>query len=740
MHAFVCHGTNYSLIVFFSEWQSFYPYHGGRFAVNGEADNIYVIENQRPQNTLSSDSQGYAAEQGWYFPRDGHPVQDLTHAYDSTGSSGRPRPHVGGYTANYSNVNGLLHGYYDARTGTQLSPSIINYPHSGLEASDTPDVLSSDNGTFIRHRDVYNNNVTVHSLKSRQSRLPSQQRLPSRHESHSMHSKHSSTIPTGSDPYWFTPHTPYYQNTYHSTNEPMSTLSPPVSISYDRERELVLKPSLPRHSSMRPSIQVPADDDDLPPFDPSLSTVKEDSITSPLPLSQSQQQTNYYYVNDYPYTNGWVESQSHTQPYNYNNSVPGQGFYNTYHQDNAAFVPPNRGYHTMTPHVMVRQPQGMLVRQAAPQTASSISSSMAEMRTHQYNRDRLLGTVERVRSGSLRSRRAESRASLSSEQNSPRPNRYMHSPLPPAYQPKEYYPELVSPVYYNNNNNRSHDRPNSPPPATTLNEEEDYIAPTDNYQSGSHPYPFYTNSGLLTSTSYNPPSVPTRSSIDPSQQASSSNITSGLGSSWSQSRQESRRLRPSWSHSSAPTPYEYDISCECSPAVVLPRFSTASYIGLYGRPKQHSANNKKASPSQTWRQDWSKDNQSKTSYDPSFLLSRYNQQQYRPSHQAASKLPQPAPSDSVDENYEFDPILIDTEPQDFFHIGSLTDMPDSLESETTSSQRASLYAEQQQPTPYSPGADSQRFARLRHEYYDFIGRQNTASNGLPTSRLESDIL
>ena len=69
-------------------------------------------------------------------------------------------------------------------------------------------------------------------------------------------------------------------------------------------------------------------------------------------------------------------------------------------------------------------------------------------------------------------------------------------------------------------------------------------------------------------------------------------------------------------------------------------------------------------------------------------------------------------------------------------------MPETVESEeTTSSQRASLYAEQQ-PTPYSPGADSQRFARLRHEYHGFIGRQHSAPNPphLSVSRLQSDIL
>ena len=732
--------------MFHSEWQSFYPYHGGRFAINGEADNIYVIENQRPQNTVASEGPAYQTEQGWYFPRDGHPVQDLTPTYDSSGGGSRHRPHVTGYTANYSNVNGLLHGYYDARTGTQLSPSIINYPHSGFEASDTPDGgQSSDNGTFIRHRDVYNNNLTINSLKSRQSRLSTPQRLPSRHESHSIHSKHSSSnIARGSDPYWFTPHTPYYQNTYHSNNAPTSTLSPPVSVVQDKGHEVLLKPSLPRQSSMKPSIQVPADDDDedMPPFDPSLSTVREDSAITPMPhnFSQSQHQiTNHEYGTESPYTNGWVASQSQTQPYNYNRTPQNQGFYNTYRQGVEDNRTQSRGYHTMAPQVMIRQPQAMLVRQAVPQAASSVSSSVAEMRTHQYNRDRLLGTVERVRHGSSRSRRPESRASLSSEQFSPQANRYMHSPLPPAYQPREYYPELVSPVYYNNNNNRSHDGKHHSPPTKPYNggaAKEYQPPPTDGYQSGSHPYPFYTNSGLLTSTAYNPPSVPTRDSLEPSQPASTSNLTSGLGSSLSQSR----RSRPSWSHSSAPTPYEYDMSCESSPAVVLPSFTTDSYIGLYSRPRRDTAGNNQASTSQNRHQDLSSVHQSKTSYDPSYLLHRYNDKQYRPSHQP--KPPAPAASDSVDENYEFDPILIDTEPQDFFHIDSVNNMPETVESEeTTSSQRASLYAEQQ-PTPYSPGADSQRFARLRHEYYDFIGRQHSAPNPphLSVCRLQSDIL
>lgn len=714
--------------------------------MNGEADDIYVIENQRGyQNTLASQSHQQDA-QGRHLSYNSHPNDEIIAAYDSN-SSNRPPHHIGGYTANYSNVNGLLHGYYDARTGTQLSPSIINYPHSGLEAGDTTDGGQSSSGTFIRHKDLYNNNnLTLNSAKSRQTRMSN--RLPSRNESQSQHSKYSTTSynpATSSDPYWFTPYSSsFYQNTLNN-NELTSTLSPPISMSYDRDQEIVLKPSLPRHSSMRPSIQVPADDDDMP-FDPSLSTVKEDSLGSPaLPLHHTYQpdkRNEYINANEYPYTSGWVESQTASP---YNNRTPYSGYYNTaYHQGLHDDVIHSRGYHTMAPNVEIRQPgrpvyhhQPVYVRQAVPPPASSIGSSVNEMRAH-YNREKLLGTVERVRSGSSRGRRAESFASLSSEQLSPQGAKYASSALPPAYQPSEHYPELVSPVYYNNNNNRSNDGMNNISPVRRPSLRSRHTSPERPFYSGGHPSPYYNNSGLLTSTNYNPPTV--RTSMDPSQQASSSNMTSGLGSSWSQSRLDGRRARPSWSQSSAPTPFEYDMSCESSPVVVLPQFTSHSYIGLYGKPKYTTA---RARTSQIRHPQWSLSHQSKTSYDPTLSLNGYNHQQYQPSHSMEPKLIlQATPSDSVDENYEFDPVLTELEPQDFFHIDSVNDMPETVESETTSSQRASLYAEQQH-TPHTPsGADSQRFNRLRHEYYDFIERQNSTSARRRKSltRLESDIL
>lgn len=638
-------------------------------------------------------------EQGWYFPRDGHPEQDLTRTYDSSSSDKPPPTHGISYTANYSNYNGLLHGYYDARTGTQMSPSVINYPVSVVGASETTD------DTPGRNRFRPTNNFKA--------------RPKATNESHPIYANHPMLSHDHSaDPNWFTPHF-RPQNT---PNDHTSTISP-ISLSYDREQEIVLKPTMPRHSSMKPSIQVPADDVH-PPFDPGLSVVRENSISSAV----DQVEYDFSNANEYPYTNGWVESQA--PPFHSRQSL--QSHSNTYRQNDQEHPSKIRGYHTLAPNSRVAfypTQQSMVPRNITRDRGSSVSSSVNEIRAH-YNRDRLLGTVERVRSTSSRSRRPGSFASLSSEQLSPQLNGYVHSPLPPPYHLTECYPELVSPVYYNNNNNR-HSDPSAPaggnyqPPRSSS-----YIATS----------PHYENSGLLTSTNYRAPAFPHPNIADQSSKlGSSANVTSGLGSSWSQSRIEGnqRRARPSWSHSSAPTPYEYDISCESSPAVILPQFSSTSnsrYFGLYAQPKY--VNSQTSQMSQSWKTRY----HPKASYDPSFITSNYNQPPMKTfTPRSSRKQTMHAPSDSVDENYEFDPILIDSEPQDFFHINSV-DMPEAVESESSSSQgmrRLSLYAEQ--PTPPAT-RNSQRFSRLRDEYNTFRERQSSASQPMALSRLESDIL
>lgn len=641
----------------------------------------------------SSDKDGSLVrhEQGWYFPRDGHPEQDLGRAYDSSSSDKPPPPHSIGYTANYSNYNGLLHGYYDARTGTHISPSVVHYPHSGAEIGDT-----TDGQTTINTTNRSRNYRTAPSPRHR-----TLNNLPSSHSPYPIYANHAMVV-HNTDSSWFTPHS----QPQSALNEHTSTLSP-ISLSYDREQEIVLKPSLQRHSSMKPSIQVPADDVDIP-FDPQLSVVRESSETN-TPVDT----VNYDFrnANEYPFTSGWVESQ--TQPYNSRRSY--QGHSNTVRQ--RAYDPPTRGrgYHTLAPHA---EPRGSLYppHPQAPrhvlERGSSVSSSVNEMRAHQYNRDRLLGTVERVRSTSSRSRRPGSLASLSSEQHSPRVNRYVHSPVPPPYQLTERYPELVSPVYYNNNNNRQHSesipsprRPNYHPPRN---------------QSYNATSPHYENLGLLTSTEYRAPAFVRHDTPDPSRITSSANVTSGLGSTWSPSRLDSsiKRSRPSLS--SAPTPHEYDISSETSPAA-LPQFppSNDRYYGEYTKSRH-----KNSLPSQhnQWNQGY--------------------RQPHNNTHKAAftdtqrTHLLNIAPSDSVDENYEFDPILIDSEPQDFFHIHEVDPPNREHNSSSQGFPRLSLYAER---TTSPASRDAQRFDRLRNEYHSFKERQGS-SNRLTLSRLESEIL
>ena len=693
---------------FFSEWQSFYPYHGGRFAINGDADNIYVIDNQKDNalthSSTERDGSMVRHEQGWYFPRDGHSEQDLTRTYDSN-SSDKPPPHGVGYTANYSNYNGLLHGYYDARTGTQISPSVVHYPHSGIEVSDTTDGHTSNDSAPRQHYQA--------SYNTKERTKPTK-RLLVRNESQPIYANHLMVSSYGANSNWFTPHS------HNHIERHASTLSP-ISLSYDREQEIVLKPSLPRHSSMKPSIHVPADDEDEVPFDAQLSVIRESDGTNTAigPVDYS-----FHKSEEDPYTNGWVQSQ--TTPFN--SRTFHQQRSNTLHSNVSDHSVRARGYHTLTTNDLPRNPsssqQPAAMRQIR-ERGSSISSSVNEMRTH-YNRDRLLGTVERVRSTSSRSRRPGSFASVSSGQLSPQPpHGYVHSPLPPPYQLTECYPELVSPVYYNNNNNRQSESVQTQRSFTSRN------------RSHEPPSPRYENSGLLTSTKYHGPSFSGYESSEPSRLMTSSNITSGLGSAWSQSHLDGnhRRSRPSWSRSSAQTPYEYDISCESSPAAVLPRLSNGKsrHFGLYAKPKY--TNHTSHTTSSGWNT-----RHHQTSYDPSFLSDNYSTHLYHtnqltpPSH----KLPMQAPSDSVDENYEFDPILIDSEPQDFFHVQTESIIEEAAEPTSSHTPyRPSLYAEQRTP-PVS--SNTQRFNRLRNEFNTYREWQKHASNRMALSHLESDIL
>ncbi|XP_067928805.1 uncharacterized protein [Watersipora subatra] len=661
-----------------SEWQSFYPYNGGRFTINGEADDIYVVDRQRDNvTTLSSmerDGLTVRREPEW------HAQLDLARTFDSN-SSDKPPAHGIGYTANYSTYNGLLHGYYDARTGTQISPSIVNYPHSGIEIGYTTDGNTSNDTAGRRNH-----------TKDRQK--PTNQ---TKNESQPIYANHLMTSRGASNSNWFAPH-----------QECQERSSSPISLSYDREQEIVLKPSLPRHSSMKPSVQVPGNDEEMP-FDPHLSIIRENSVIAP----DDPLEYDSLSAEEYPYTNGWVESQARSNLYN--NRQTNQQRSNTLRETVPEPIYRPRGYYTLTTNDLDSvSPHIHRLGRFAQDRDSSISSSVNEMRTH-YNRERLLGTVERVRSTSSRSRRPGSFASHSSDQLSPR---YAHSPLPPPYPLTECYPELVSPVYYNNNNNRQSES-----------------APSYSNRSSHNlsPAPHYENSSLLKSMQYHRPLPTSRPMHEMSRLGSSGNGTSGFGSSWSQSHNEGhqRRSRPSWSRSSVPTPYEYDISCESSPAVTLPEFSNASnnHFGLYARPKLTTPHISQRVPQFYHNRD------KKTSYDPSFIANNYYSHTHKSSQvpvQAGYKAPLQAPSDSVDENYEFDPILIDSEPHDFFHV-QYENVPDATSDESSQTlQRPSLYAEQSTPPASST---SQRFNRLRNEFYTYKDRQRS-----PHYRLESAIL
>jgi len=680
----------------FSEWQSFYPYHGGRFAINGEVDSIYVVDNHRdtlPTNSSNGRDCSMARhEQGWYFPRDGHPEQDLTITYDSS-SSDKPPPHGPSYTANYSNYNGLLHGYYDARTGTQIPHHLRNYSHSGLENSDVAD------GNLLNNLPSHHYPHTVTTEKVWPIPQPRFSRYHT--EPHPIYANQA-VLKHNAESSWFTPHF-HPSNTFKAHSSTMS----PISLSYDRDQEIVLKPSLPRQSSMKPQTQVAADKDML--FDANLSIVKEGSLGT-----SAGEDYDFRNANEYPYTNGWVESQLPA----FNDRQHFSGHTNTLRRHITEPAHKLRGYHTLASNSMPKGPSyHPFASRHTVDKGSSISSSINEMKAH-YSRDKLVGTIEKVRSTGSRSRKPDSFGSLSSGQSSPQPNTYINSPLPPPYQIAECYPELVSPVYYNNNNNRQ-------PDAYSPKKGNVHLPKNQSYQ--------IKTSGLLTPTTYKSPEF---THYD-SKFLPSTNRHSSLSNAWSQLRVDNKQntTRPSWSQSSAPTPFEYDISCESSPAVQLPQFTSknAQILSLYSNPQ--SAFNqpiKQSEPS-------SSQQVSKTSYDPSFLLNRYSQQQYQPGPLTppSSKLTTWAPSDSVDENYEFDPVLIDSEPQDFFHIHNVG-MPEPAETDSNSSQgvkKPSLYAEKRSPLISD---NSQRFHRLRDEYNTY--KQNSANQQLTLSRLESDIL
>ena len=677
----------------FSQWQSYYPYYGGRFALDGEADEIFVTE-QSKQTTLNSnvsgnnlDTNDSRKEQGWYFPRDGHPETDLeqnTHDNYYNPSSTR------GTASNYTTYNGLMHGYYDARAGVQMSPSIRNYPYSGLLVEDVPEgylanypqemqqaPYFADSGYQYNHPDATTNQQTDLHINS--------QPLQSNAEN---------------DISWFAP---YAQTNASDPNSPLS----PIKVLTEPNQEVVLKPSLPRHSSMKQAMSpFTSGEEQAAPFDPSLSTVRE--VDTPvfedyynLPLQEESPEHS---------TRNWVKEQS---PELYAGSKPtdqhrGYG-------DQSAMSP----VHVMVDPYLRRNP----VNKPDLEHRSSVGSSVQEMKTH-YNRDRLLGTVEKVRSNSSRSRRPGSLASANSYNSqmsplSPATNggpRYRYSPF--LELEPERYPELTSPVYYNNNNNRNsyNARHHSPQHTYLLSPSHQNSGFNSTRRDYVNSYPSQSGPGL-----YRGPSSLSRQA--------SSRQTSGLGASISQSRINSSVLTGRPSMEITPN-YEHENSAR-----------NCRYFGLYATPTP---------PQQLWRPE---------SYNNTW--NQYNPQHYIPpssdtasnsssrGKRGRSKISRAPPSDSVDENYEFDPILIDSEPQDFFHIHEDNLSPqfrsqsNRLDSDIVMYDipRRPLYAEQS-PTVVNP--ESHRFEKLRNEYLMYREHQQEAIS--PSShhprlhRLESDIL
>lgn len=601
-------------LLFYSQWPSYYPYYGGRFALDGEADEIFVTQNSR-QNTITTPSDKGESpdrkEQGWYFPRDGHPEIDLIHTNNDTYND-YYNPASSTRASNYASYNGLMHGYYDARTGTQISPSIRNYLYSGVEA---------DNIDGFFENELYDLQPPYPFTTKDETDIPPYEDDATFDESH--------LPPDATHNGWFTPYA--YPN--ENVHKPISSLD----LTYNREQEILLKPSLPRHSSMKPSAGLQEEMDDMP-FDPSLSTVRETD-------TPYHQEVEYY---NFPQSS--VRNPSYTSSHKQNGSAV--------HSHNNSYRSNLSPVHVVVDPYIRQYP----ITQQNLDFRGSNSSSINDIHPH-YNRDRLLGTVDRVRNNS-RAVRNGSYVSAHS-QHSPPTHPYRYSPF--LEQEPERYPELTSPTYYNRNNNRSAlpplSRQRSTSPRQALSQQ------TASYQ------------------------------------------TSGLGTTWSNSRidNSTQTSRPLLSSSSGH--WEYDISNNHTP--------NYRYFGLYARPKTPSY----CEPIQEV---------------PSW--SRYNSQHYVPSEKQPAK-PQVSrsASDSVDENYEFDPVLIDAEPQDFFHTQHDDYYYPSQNNDSSHFpyRRPPLYAEQRQN---SHDSEAQRFEKLRQEYLSFREQQNQAMKHVRLQRLESDIL
>jgi len=516
-------------------------------------------------------------------------------------------------TADYGHSD-TLQGYYDARTGTQLS-------HIDRDLGDTTDGQTT--------------------LGGRSELYPPDKRQPNYYPTDlvlddDMFGYESQFYGQEVEGGWFTPHTDPYNQSIHDPTSPLS----PIQI-HNMDEEILLRPSLPRHSSMKPAYQA-----EIPAFDPSLSTVRETSV-------------------DLPY-----ETDEDGRTYGY--PVWGDSYYGSHARQLRPGSYDQRPFYTRSPppslpRYTAPRPTALIIPSRKEDQRSSISSSIAEMRSH-YNREQLLGTVEKVRNVSSRSkRRPDSYASGSSYPSQCSPQHNPHSPRGPQHNPhspRGPQPKLqsprgpLSPLLVSNNNNG--------------------------------------HRGLLTmASSFKRPSV-----AEDASRNSLSNVTSGFNSAnWSNLSQRTQRQTPL-------TPYEYDISG--SPSVELPRFHNRFY-------------------------------QDKISYayHTPAIETRYNSQHYvkpaandRYKHQYIQR----TPSDSVDENYEFDPVLIEVEPQDFFHIQDIQ-MPESVESESQASiKRPPLYAEKSQHV-----STPDRFARLRQEYKTYLDKQNQELAVHP-HHLESEIL
>lgn len=548
----------------------------------------------------------------------------------------------------------LMHGYYDARAGIQMSPSIRHFPHSAYNTENVEPVFESD------FNDIY----SPYPYAKDDMKIPLygtdtifEESSPTDTATSGITSKKFVT-----DDNWFTPYA--YHNEMYTDVDPAIN---PTSISYHPNQEIVLRPSLPRHSSTKAAHSNTPDSQELPIFDPSLSTVAEEV-----------EYYNFPQASRYPSsTSNWVNR--HT-PSLMNNRTAGsscpQASSNQYLAGHGSTLPTNPA-----------SPMHVVIDTSAHQPShykqdleprSSVGSSIAEMKSH-YNRDRLLGTVEKVRSTSSRSKRPGSFASANSltSQFSPAPqygSGYQYSPF---YEPEpERYPELTSPVYYNNNNNRH-----------SLTSQQGGQSPTRHL-------PLTRESSRQTTSC----------------------LTSGLGTTWSQSKMDSstqtRQPYQSPLQWNSTLPH-HDISEEPP----LPPYYR--YFGLYARP---------TTPSQDEQLSWR----------------RYNSQHYIPSpdggkssrHDLDTKITGAA-SDSVDENYEFDPILIDSEPQDFFHIHDDMIKDGTSSSDSQEMHRPPLYAEKRLMSPVS---EQSRFEQLKKEYLTFRERQNQLVRQLSAHRLESDIL